>query len=366
MPLRRSFLALSLSLIAGCASELNRAQPTSEAEVLGDVTQLTSGFARAGEAYFSRDMKWIVFQATPPGEEHYAMHVARLGRDGDGRVAGIEPPVRVSPPGTRNSCGYFSPDGLSLIFASTAGKESFDPATAPAAGYQRQGGTYRWDFPRGMEIFRADNWEGAVTAVRDRATNLAQHPITDNETYDAEGAYSPDGKWIVFTSRRTGDAELFAMRPDGTRTVQLTNTPGYDGGPFFSPDGNRLVYRSDRKGDDLLQILVADLAFDRHGNITGLRRERQLTNDGHLNWAPFWHPDGRHIVYTTSRHGHRNYELYVMRSDGSRKTRVTFTEGFDGLPVFSPDGRYLMWSSRRSADGTTQVFAAPFRLPRGS
>ena len=68
----------------------------------------------------------------------------------------------------------------------------------------------------------------------------------------------------------------------------------------------------------------------------------------------------------TSAHGHTNYELYLMRADGTRKTRITFKDGFDGLPAFSPDGNWLMWSSKRSADGTTQVFLGRFVFPDGS
>lgn len=219
-----------------------------------------------------------------------------------------------------------------------------------------------------MEIFRADGWEGAVRAADPvKGTNLAQHPLTNNDAYDAECAYSPDGKWIVFTSDRTGDAELYVSRPNGgTDLSQLTHAKGYDGGAFFSPNGKRLVYRSDRVGNDLLQIYVADLVRPVPGKPLKLIRERQLTRDGNVNWGPYWHPDGKHIIYATSAHGHQNYELYLMRSDGSRKTRVTFTEGFDGLPVFSPDGKYLMWSSKRAPDKTTQVFIARFKMPRGS
>jgi Tol biopolymer transport system component len=196
--------------------------------------------------------------------------------------------------------------------------------------------------------------------------DLAKHPITCNTAYDAECAFSPDGKWIVFTSNRTGDSELFVMRPDGSDATQLTHAKGYDGGPFFSPDGKRLVYRSDRAGNDLLQIFVADLVHEHPHSPPRLVRERQLTRDNNVNWGPYWHPDGKHIIYATSMHGHQNYELYLMRSDGSRKTRITFTEGFDGLPAFSPDGNWLMWSSKRTADGTTQIFAARFRMPHAA
>src|SRR5207249_2487665 len=107
---------------------------------------------------------------------------------------------------------------------------------------------------------------------------------------------------------------------DGLEVTQLTNTRGYDGGPFFSPDGKRLVYRSDRAGNDLLQIYVANIVRDRAGRIIGLRNERQLTRDQNVNWGPYWHPDGKHVIYATSAHGHQNYELYLMRRDGSRKT----------------------------------------------
>jgi Tol biopolymer transport system component len=335
-------------------------EPARREDSLADVVQLTSGFERAGEAYFSPDAAWIIFQATPRGEQHYQMYVARLRRQGE-RITGIDPPVRISPAGSRNTCGFFSPDGRSILFASTAGKE--DPGE-PAAGYQRQGGNYRWDFPNGMEIYRADDWQAAVEGAGGGAVDLAKKAITRNDAYDAEGAYSPDGNWIVFGSRRDGDSELYAMRSDGSQPVRLTNAPGYDGGPFFSPHGQRVVYRSDRKGNDLLQIFTADLTFDGDGNVTGTTGERQLTDDANVNWGPYWHPDGGHIVYATSAHGHHNYELYWMNADGSGKTRITYAPGFDGLPVFSADGRYLMWSGKRTKDNTTQVFLARFTPPR--
>lgn len=344
----------------GCASR----QVSSEAATLKEVAQLTGGFDRAGEAYFSPKMDWIVFQATPPGQRDYQMYVAPL----DLKRLALGRPVRISPEGSKNTCGFFSPDGGSLIFGSTGGKGSAGTQPAESAsGYQRSKGTYKWEFPREMEIYRADGWDSAVRAANPaKGTNLARHALTANNAYDAECAYSGDGKWIVFTSDRTGDAELYAMRANGDDVIRLSNSPGYDGGPFFSPDGKRLVYRSDRKGNDLLQVFVADVVRDRAGRITGLKGERQLTRDQNVNWGPFWHPQGRHIIYATSVQGHQNYELYMMRSDGSRKQRITFTEGFDGLPVFSPDGKYLMWSSKRTADKTTQVFLSRFTLPPGA
>jgi Tol biopolymer transport system component len=353
---------LGSCLVCGCTVEMNRTPTIAESDCLENLIQLTSGFERAGEAYFSQDMAWIIFQAIPSGEQSYQMFVAPVKR-GPAGITGIGTPIRISPPGSWNSCGYFSPDGNALIFASTADQPL---AEAPQSGYQRQGGTYRWSFPPEADIYRADGWQGAIAAVEPgKIANLARHRLTDNEIHDGECAFSPGGKWIVFTSLRSGDLELWAMRSDGTSPRQLTKTPGYDGGAFFSPDGTRLVYRSDRKSNNLLQIYVADLTFDEHGDIAGIENERALTNDANVNWGPFWHPSGRHIVYSTSMHGHANYEIYLMRADGSRKTRVTFNQGADVLPVFSPDGKYLLLSSRREGQNP-QVYLAKFKLPRGA
>jgi hypothetical protein len=375
-------------LTIGCAQpEYNKHVINSESEVLTDIIQLTDGFDRAGEAYFSRDMQWIIFQAYPKGEDQYQMYVAPVMYDTVDRsppmgkvlratpmpnlkvphandIIRIGDPIRISPPNSRNTCGYFSPDGNSIIFGSTAGKEKPDE---PSSGYQRQGGTYRWSFPPGMEIFRADGWKQLIeNSDPGRPVDLAKHALTDNDDYDAEGSYSSDGKWIVFTRLVNDNPELFAMRADGSGVVRLTQEKGYDGGPFFSPDGRRIVYRSDRKGNDLLQVFVSDVVYDRRGNITGIRNERQLTNDANVNWGPFWHPNGKHIVYATSKHGHHNYDVYLMRDDGTRKTRITFSDGADLLPALSPDGKYLMWTSKRTKNNTTQVFVGKFKFPKGS
>ncbi len=355
-------LALAAWVTGGCAEpEFNPTPTVSESNSLGPVIQLTTDFDRAGEAYFSHDMNWIIFQAVPHGEKQLQMFVAPFQHNGD--VVNISQPVRISPKGARSNDGAFSPDGNSLIFASTAGKH-----IANNHGESQQAGRdFHWHIPSGMEIFRADGWPGAVAALQPgESLNLAQNPLTDNEFYNAECSYSPDGRWICFTSNRTGDLDVYVMHSDGTHVVQITKTPGYDGDAFFSPDGKRLVYRSDRKLDGLLQIFVGTLAFDASGEITGLAAEKQLTNDTNVNWQPYWHPDGKHIVYATSLLGAPNYEVFLMRDDGSHKTRLTFFPDFDGQPVFSPDGDYLMWTSKRTANHAPQIFIAPFHMPPGT
>jgi dipeptidyl aminopeptidase/acylaminoacyl peptidase len=383
----------------GCQSppEFNPTPTAAETDALTDPIQLTHHFNAAGEAYFSPDMQWIVFQAMVQPTDYYGMYVAQLKWEGD-RITGIRTPIRITPEGSWNTCGSFSADGNSLIFASTKSPlpkaDSGPPgtvgpggtatrpaaATRPATGPGPRQGGYTWIKPDQAEIYRADGWKGAVSALPPGAgTDLVQHALTKNDKHDAECAYSPDGKWIVYTSRASGDLELWAMRADGSKQVQLTNAPGYDGGAFFSPDGKRLCYRSDRKGDEYLQVFVADLRFDAAGDIAGIDNERQLTVDrpvaenrplnfggNVINWGPYWHPDNQHLIWATSVHGQRNFELYLMRADGTHKTRVTHTEGSDVLPAFSPDGKWLMWTTRRGPERTSQIWLARFRMPKGA
>ena len=178
--------------------------------------------------------------------------------------------------------------------------------------------------------------------------------MTDTPGYDAEGSYSPDGKRIIFTSFRDGDAEIYIMDADGKNPRRITHSKGYDGGPFFAPDGKRIIYRSDRKQNDLLQVFI--------NNDEGTA-ERALTDNDAVNWGPFFHPDGRHIVYSTSLHGHQNYEIYLMDVETGLQDRVTYRDGFDGLPVFSNDGAKLLWTSKgRNPENTSQLYLADFTL----
>jgi TolB protein len=307
-----------------------------EVKHLRDIRQVTSHFARAGEGYFRPDAKEIIFQATEPGETEYQIY-----------TLGLEPgakPRRVSTGKGKCTCAYYHPHRPSILFAST----HLDPALqgGASAGAQPKGPAYsrseryRWDFDPAMDIFRADP----------DGSNLVR--LTDSPGYDAERSYSPDGRRIIFTSFRDGDAEIYIMDADGTNPRRITRSPGYDGGPFFSPDGKKIIYRSDRKQNDLLQIYIND--------VDG-KAERALTDNDSVNWGPYFFPDGRRIIFSTSLHGHQNYELYAMDTETKALERITFRAGFDALPVFSNDGRKLLWTSKgRTADNTSQLFIADF------
>ena len=323
-----------------------------EATHLKNIRQVTYGFAKAGEGYFRPDGQAIIFQAVPPRVES-VFHLPKPNED-DYQIftADLKPdavPKLVSTGKGKCTCSFYHPDGKSILFGSShldpaivSGKAEAAAPKGPA--YSRTGANYRWDFEPSMDIFKA-NPDGS---------NLTR--LTDSPGYDAEGSYSPDGKSIVFTSFRDGDAEIYVMDADGKNVRRITYAKGYDGGPFFSPDGKKLIYRSDRKGNDNLQVFI---------NNTEGTAERALTSNEFVNWGPSFHPDNRHIIYATSRHGHANYELYLMDVETGAEERITFREKFDGLPVFSPDGKKLMWtSSGRDTDSKSQLFIADFEMSK--
>jgi Tol biopolymer transport system component len=324
------------------AEEIAKANQA-EAVHLKNIRQVTFGFAKAGEGYFSPDGRSIIFQAALPGQEDYQIYTQEL-------KPGAKP-VLVSTGKGKCTCSYFHPTQKMILFGSThldptlseagPGKEKQAAKKGPAYSRSER---YRWDFDPAMDIFTA-NPDGS---------NL--HRLTDTPGYDAEGSWSPDGKQIIFTSFRDGNAEIYIMDADGKNARRITHAKGYDGGPFFSPDGKKIIYRSDRKENDLLQIYI---------NTPDGTHERALTNNDSVNWGPFFWKDSRHIVYSTSVHGHSNYEVYWMDTETGKQTRITFREGFDGLPVFNADGTKMMWTSKgRNPDNTSQLFIADFVPPQ--
>jgi hypothetical protein len=144
--------------------------------------------------------------------------------------------------------------------------------------------------------------------------------------------------------------DLFIMNADGSNVRQLTTAAGYDGGPFFSADGKRICWRRFNIEGDQAEIYSM--------NIAGTE-QRQLTSLGAMSWAPFFHPSGEYLIFATNLNGFANFELYLVDSAGSREpVRVTWTEGFDGLPAFSPDGSRLAWTSNRTGNKKSQIFLA--------
>lgn len=296
------------------------------------------------EAYFSADGTRLIFQATRPGESACDQIFVM-----DATGANLR---RVSNGEGRTTCGYFFPDGERILYSST---HLHDPACPAPPDYSRG---YVWALYE-FDVFTA------------RPDGSDTRRLTDSPGYDAEATISPDGSRIVFTSVRDGDLEIYSMDADGGNVRRLTHEPGYDGGAFFSPDGSRIVYRAmhPRDGEELadFQALLAEgLVRPTHLEIWVMDADgggkRQITDNGAANFAPFFHPGGQKIIFSSNLHepDGRNFDLYLIGVDGTGLERITSHPDFDGFPMFSPDGTKLVFASNRGAarPGDTNVFIA--------
>lgn len=317
---------------------------------LQNVKQLTFGGDNA-EAYFNSDGTKLVFQAANPAwdvpcDQIFVMDVEK--------GIGSTIPSRISTGMGRTTCSFFMPGDETIIYASTHHKNKECPETPRMVN-----GKYVWAIYADFDIF-----------VSDMNGNILSQ-LTNEPGYDAEATLSPDGSKIVFTSDRSGDLELYTMNIDGSNVVQVTSGLGYDGGAFFSPDGQQLVFRASRPQTDeakstyqslLAQGLVQPSEMEIFVcNVDGSNL-RQITNLGGANWAPYFHPSGKSILFSSNHHsqGGRVFNIFSINIDGSGLKQITFDTTFDAFPMFSKDGKKIVFSSNRHNGGTrdTNVFVA--------
>ena len=304
------------------------------------IRQLTFGGENA-EAYFSRDGKRLIFQSTRVGrtcDQQYVMNV-----DGSGVR-------RVSTGFGKTTCGYFFDVDRRIFFASThAADTACPPKPDPSKGY----------------VWGLDPYD--IYVANPDGSTLRR--LTNYGVYTAEGTLSPDGQTIVFTSLKDGDLDIYTMRVDGSNLKRLTFQPGYDGGPFFSPDGKKIVYRAWHPSDTALvsyrELLRQRLVRPNRMEIWVMNADgsdqHQITNLGGANFAPYFTPDGRRIIFSSNYKNpkSRDFELYLVNPDGSGLEQVTHHVEFDGFPMFSPDGTKLVWASGRSSrEGELNLFLA--------
>ena len=317
------------------------------------IKQVTFGGDNA-EAYWSFDDKQLVFQSNFEGwgvgcDQMFLMNADETFKD-------KQPPM-VSTGKGRTTCAYFMPDNKHIVYASTHLKNEDFPEVP-----LRNNGKYVWPVYDSFDIFVAD-LEGNIIAQ-----------LTNEPGYDAEATVSPQGDKIVFTSDRSGDLELYTMDLDGTNVKQITDELGYDGGAFFSPDGSKLIFRSSRPKTEaeikeykelLAKGLVQPTEMELYICNADGSDLRQLTNLGNANWAPFFHPSGEKVLFSSNFESERGFpfNLYLIDIDGKNLERVTHGETFDAFPVFSNDGTKLVFSSNRNNGGTrnTNLFIAEWQ-----
>ncbi len=323
-----------------------------ERSFLSRVRRLTVEGKRAGEGYWSPDGKRLVFQSERDAANPFYQIFVLDFATGDTK--------RISPGLGKTTCAFFRPGSDEIMFGSThldpKSKQYQDDELAfRASGKQRR---YAFDYDPEMDIFAYSEKTGTMKR------------LTTAKGYDAEGGYSPDGQWIVFSSMRDAYnrtlsateqkqleldasyfAEVYIMKADGSEQKRLTDWSGYDGGTFFTKDG-RIVWRH----------------FEENGLIANVwtmkpdgSDKKQITDFGAMSWAPYEHPSGEYFVFTSNKLGFENFEVFMVDKAGTKEpVRITYTDGFDGLPVLSPDGTQMAFTSSRAggAGSAGQIYLA--------
>ena len=322
---------------------------------LRNVRQLTFGGNNA-EAYWSFDGTELVFQSDWDAINERGCDQQFVMR-ADGRpLASGDQYQLVSTGLGRTTCGYFLPDGRVLYSSTHEGDRACPVTTA------EQTGRYVWD------VF--DTYDIYVASPTGDDVEL----LIGGEGYDAEPTVSPDGRYVVFTSTRSGDLELWRYELATGDLLQLTDGLGYDGGAFFSPDSKQIVWRASRPTGEaaeryralLAQNAVEPGALNLFVADADGQNARQVTDLPGANWAPFFHPSGEKLLFSTNHHtldaGGREFDLFLIGLDGTGLERVTYSGTFDAFPMFSPDGRQLVFASNRRGDRQpsrdTNVFVA--------
>lgn len=296
------------------------------------------------EAYLSFDEKKLIYQTTHGNLE--CDQIFTMNIDGSNKKM-------VSTGKGRTTCAYWMPEDSAIIYSSThLADENCPPPPDRSRGYV-------WELYDSFDIFLADP----------DGNNLRR--IVDSDGYDAEATVSPVGDKILFTSTRDGDPEIYSMDLDGTNQKRLTYNKGYDGGPFFSLDGKKIVFRASRPKseeelkdyDELVKFgLVRPTTLEIFVMDADGENMKQVTDFGKASFAPFFHPDGKRIIFSSNidSKNPRNFDLYMINIDGTGLERITYNETFDGFPMFTDDGKKLFFASNRfnKKEGDTNIFVA--------
>jgi TolB protein len=187
--------------------------------------------------------------------------------------------------------------------------------------------------------------------------------LTDNQGHETTPAWSPDHTHIVFAAQRPlnrdfdVDRDLFVMKADGTEVRRLTNGPGQDWAPAWSPEGDRIAFvrhfplrRGVSSSDDKHALMLLRL-----DGSTARRLTRPHSWAGDL--APAWSPEGSGIAYSRDRYPGPVSQLVVAAPGERGRTVVQDRRKLLSLPDWSPDGRWLLYTTFRSETQLERVSA---------
>jgi len=216
------------------------------------------------------------------------------------------------------------------------------------------------DVPRERIVYttvRPANWE---LYLFEQGSSPKQ--ITNDRALDYDPTFSPDGRWIVFCSERSGNPDLYAIDLDlGGAAKPLTRSAFMEAAPAFSPDGRSLFFVSDRDGN--ADIFVMPF---KPNDPTLEDKATNLSKNASGDYRPAVSPDGKTIGFSSDRDAWLDTikdrsapircEIYVANLDGSNPRRLTSSNAFNGSPSWSSDGKMIYFYSDREG-GAFRIWA---------
>jgi Tol biopolymer transport system component len=199
---------------------------------------------------------------------------------------------------------------------------------------------------------RGGGTDAEIYAIRRQVGRVIQ--ITDAPGNSIFSDWTPDGRRIVFDSDRvTGgctdqacNVEIFITNVRGSRVRRLTRSPSFDGSPTVSPDGNRIAFESDRDGDPEIYTMRLDGT-----NVI------QVTHNEWLDTNPSWSPNGRRLAFQSDAgRGFEHSAIFTIRVRGSHRRRITRWRLKAGSADWAPGGVRLAFNSNDVVDEPSAIF----------
>ena len=160
--------------------------------------------------------------------------------------------------------------------------------------------------------------------------------LTRDNTVNLSPAWSPDGKWIVYTSYAARNPDLVMINTAGEKRQTLNRFAGLNAAPAWSPDMQKIAFVLSRDQNSEIYLLKKN------------RKLQRLTRHYNIDTSPTWSPDGKKIAFTSDRSGTGAPQIYIMdavKGDSSTVTRISFGSSYNDNPSWSPNGDKIAYTS---------------------